>query len=133
MKSGKVVINRTRKKKSPLERYIARELYCKLDNPSYKEIHIFKPSSRQEAQVVGFQGERHLSVSLLLHHPHPMTLQGAIKSWPPQISARAWRVEARQQDQHGGSRAKGKVKEMRSAEIEADSPVGGEPESKPHI
>lgn len=109
MNSEKVVIKREIKK-SPSKDTLPGDCTINWITQVYKEIHIFRPSSRQGAQVVGFQGERQLSLPLLLYHSLPTTLQGAVKSWPHQISARAWRLEARRQDQQGGSGAKGKVK-----------------------
>lgn len=73
MNNEKVVINREKKgrKKKSIEGYIAKELYNKLDNQVYKEIHIFRPPSRQGAQVVGFQGERELSAPCSHITPSP--------------------------------------------------------------
>lgn len=125
MNNEKVVINREKKgrKKKSIEGYIAKEQYNKLDNQVYKEIHIFRPPSRQGAQVVGFQGERAVC-PLLPHCSQPVVLRGATESWSPQITARAGRRQDRQRKGGAG---------MGSVEMEADSPAGGESESKPHV
>lgn len=99
-----------RGEKSPLKDTLPGNCTINWITQVYKEIHIFRSPSRQGAQVLGFQGKRQLSVLLLLHHSHSTESQGATKSLLPQISAKPWRLETRQQDQHRGSRAKGKVK-----------------------
>jgi len=60
MNNEKVVINKERKEKEmkkPSKDTLPRNCTINWITRVYEEIHIFRPPSRQGAQVVGFQGE----------------------------------------------------------------------------
>lgn len=101
-------------KKSPLKDTLPGNCTINWITQVYKEIHIFRPPSRQGAQVLGFQGKRQLSVLLFLHHSHNTESQGATKSLLPksQQILEGWRPGNRISTEAAESRARWKRDEI---------------------